>query len=104
MSIQILRTKRDKQQWAARWSNAPQQNFCFITVDDLIQKHPEYTQHRMLLRQIAQLPDRLCTTCGQFNVWKIIMDKMPDNDMCFTCITGETDASEDYELLPERSI
>ena len=86
--------------WASRWTNASKQNFCFITVKTLIKKHSEYASQQALMTRIANLPDRLCANCGQFNVWKMIMDKMPTNDMCFTCITGETDASADYELLP----
>ena len=96
----ILRTSAQKKQWASRWTNAPKQNFCFITVKTLIKKHPEYATQREMMTKIANLPDRLCSVCGQFNVWKMVRDKIPDNDMCFTCITGETAASDDYELLP----
>lgn len=83
-----------------RFMQAPRQNFSYITVDELIEKYPEYKPQAALLRKIANRKDRLCTNCRQFYVWKFVMDKMPDNDMCFTCITGETDASDDYELKP----
>ena len=36
-----------------------------------------------------------CDNCSNPR-WKLI-----DNDLCFSCTTGETDASEDYELLQE---
>ena len=34
-----------------------------------------------------------CEVCGQ-PVWRFA-----DTDLCFTCTTGEADASEDYELV-----
>ena len=38
----------------------------------------------------------LCEICKVEKVWKMV-----DTDMCFSCTTGEADASEDYELLQE---
>ena len=86
--------------WASRFVHAPKQNFTYVTVNEFLRKYPEYESQRVRFEQIAALPDRRCVDCGQFNVWKIVMDKMPTNDMCFTCITGETDASGDYEIQP----
>lgn len=40
------------------------------------------------------LLDEECMVCGQ-PIWKLV-----DTGMCFTCTTGEADASEDYELIP----
>ena len=37
-----------------------------------------------------------CTQCGQ-NIWAI-GSGITGIDMCFTCITGEADDSDDYEL------
>ena len=93
-------TDRHITQWAQRFLDAPRQNFSFVTVDQLIREKPSEKKHEGRLREIAKLPDRLCANCGQFNVWKFVMVEMPENDMCFTCITGETDASDDYELVP----
>ena len=90
--------------WAARFTHAPRQNFTYLTVDQLIQQYPQYTSKRDFWTQVAHQRDRLCSVCGQFNVWKLVMDKMPKNDMCFTCITGETDASEDYEIIPDGQV
>lgn len=99
VGIQVHRQgSKSLKRWAARFNQAPRQNFTYITVAQLIKQYPEYQPQRTLLEKIAALPDRLCTNCEQFNVWKFVMDKIPDNEMCFTCITGETDASEDYEL------
>jgi len=75
-----------------------QHNFELITVDAYLKKYPQYEKDRKRMGEIVDLPDRACHHCGQFNVWKCVMVEMPDNDMCFTCITGESDASEDYEL------
>ena len=33
-----------------------------------------------------------CCNCDE-HIWKLL-----DNDMCFSCTTGEADASDDYEL------
>ncbi len=35
-----------------------------------------------------------CEVCGMNPVWR-----MTGLEMCFTCTTGEADASEDYELI-----
>ena len=37
-----------------------------------------------------------CEQCGERPVWKLA-----DCDLCFTCTTGETDSSRDYELIEE---
>ena len=36
----------------------------------------------------------LCEVCKANPVWKFV-----DTGMCFACTTGETDASDDYELI-----
>ena len=35
-----------------------------------------------------------CSACGTNDIWKII-----DSGMCFPCTTGESDGSQDYELI-----
>ena len=99
MGSSMKRQQTDRERWAARFNQAPRQNFCYITIAHYLNKYPQHGQEQQLQR-IAALPNRLCVNCGQFNVWKLIMTQMPENDMCFTCITGETDAREDYELVP----
>ena len=37
-----------------------------------------------------------CDNCGN-PVWRLA-----ELSMCFSCVTGESDASNDYELLEER--
>jgi hypothetical protein len=41
----------------------------------------------------AEAPPALCYICEVGNVWRLAM-----SGMCFTCTTGEADASDDYEL------
>lgn len=45
-------------------------------------------------RELAQ-KEGACEVCGN-PIWKIA-----DTGMCFSCTTGETDASDDYELKGE---
>ena len=51
---------------------------------------------RQTEQYFKDLSDRLegvqCSNCSN-KVWK-----MADLDMCFSCVTGETDASNDYEI------
>ena len=88
-------------QWAAKFVNAPKQNFHYITVAEYIKIEPSKAKDRQRLEALTRKPDELCVDCGHFYIWKAVQVEMPDNDMCFTCITGETDASEDYELCPQ---
>ena len=37
--------------------------------------------------------NRTCFVCDE-KVWKLV-----NTDLCFTCTTGESDASDDYELI-----
>ncbi len=37
-----------------------------------------------------------CENCGA-PIWRLV-----NNGMCFTCTTGESDASDDYELIAEK--
>lgn len=37
--------------------------------------------------------DNMCEVCESEKVWKLV-----DTGMCFSCTTGEADASDDYEL------
>lgn len=50
------------------------------------------------LRAKANAPDRKCEVCGQLPAWKF-----GGLGMCFPCTTGETDASNDFELLPDQA-
>ena len=44
-------------------------------------------------KQLAK-NNSLCEVCKVNPVWKLA-----DTGMCFACTTGETDASNDYELI-----
>lgn len=64
-----------------------------------------YKQHRDLndnddrtlewYRNAANKTNKECINCGR-PIWRMCADL----EMCFTCITGESDASDDYELEP----
>jgi hypothetical protein len=43
----------------------------------------------------AKMTDVECMNCGR-PIWRMVANL----GMCFTCITGESDASDDYELEP----
>lgn len=68
-------------------------NFNFITVEDFIKAHPDEAKNRDHLNQISKQRNSRCQ-CGQENVWRY-----GEADLCFTCTTGEADASDDYELI-----
>lgn len=68
----------------------------YITPSKLLKKHPNSELSLIELQAIANQPDAICPTCGNEPVWKY-----GQCGMCFTCTTGEADASDDYELIPE---
>ena len=72
-------------------------NFCYITPSEFLKKHPGSKIPLDELQRRANQPDKPCENCGQ-PAWKY-----GDEGMCFPCTTGETDASNDYELVPETS-
>lgn len=65
-------------------------NFIFITPEDYfkIDKHLSLAELRRRARSKGG-----CEVCGQ-PVWKLA-----GTGLCFTCTTGEADASNDYELF-----
>lgn len=69
-------------------------NFTYTTPSELVRKHPDGINFQELKRR-SRLPDKECENCNQL-AWKYA-----DNGLCFSCTTGESDASEDYELVPE---
>jgi hypothetical protein len=46
------------------------------------------------IRELACVPDSMCLVCGMQKAWRYA-----GFGLCFTCTTGETDASKDYELV-----
>lgn len=66
-----------------------------ITPEQAKEFHDQYNPKNMLPLSYWQKRAKLkarCFVCGQ-PVWK-----WGQTDMCFTCTTGEADASDDYEL------
>lgn len=45
-------------------------------------------------QKAAKKTDAECFNCGR-PIWRIV-----DCGMCFSCVTGESDASDDFELEP----
>ena len=70
-------------------------NFCFITPEKMIKQYPDEAKKFKRYKHLASLPDKLCEVCKQETAWK-----MAETGMCFSCTTGESDASDDYELIP----
>lgn len=72
-------------------------NFIYITPTELLKTHPNCESTLEQLQDLAMQEDEECANCNNL-VWKY-----GGLDMCFTCITGEVDASEDYELIPDNA-
>lgn len=69
--------------------------FNYVTPSQLIKEHPDKAKNYSELVRKSRMSNRTCINCDM-PVWKFV-----DLDMCFTCVTGESDPSDDYELLPE---
>ena len=74
-------------------------DFSMVSADeyfDLCESDPRTAGHhtRKELHENARARGS-CENCGQ-PIWRLV-----NNGMCFTCTTGESDASDDYELIPE---
>jgi hypothetical protein len=79
-----------------RHSHGPQDFAEYITPEKAYEDHcaindpPVWTLEDF--KRAARNKKR-CIVCGA-PVWRLVMQ-----DMCFSCTTGESDASEDYELI-----
>lgn len=64
--------------------------FTYVTPEQMFEADPQRT-----LQEYQELAknDGICEVCDG-PVWKLA-----DTGLCFPCTTGETDASEDYELI-----
>ncbi len=62
----------------------------YITPEKAFEMMPNFTLKQY--RQMAK-DNGMCDVCGR-PVWRL-----SGLGMCFTCITGESDAGEDYELI-----
>lgn len=70
-------------------------NFTFITPTEFKHKHPDSPRSLEELQALASKPDQTCENCDEL-AWKFV-----DISLCFSCTTGEADASNDYELIPD---
>jgi len=70
-------------------------DFTMISADEYFmlegQSHTREELHRM-----ARTTGK-CEVCGSLPIWRLAQ-----TGMCFPCTTGESDASEDYELIQEN--
>lgn len=67
-------------------------NFHFITPEEYVKKNGEGDHTLKELKKIANMKAQECMNCNE-DVWKLV-----GLGMCFSCITGEWDASKDYEI------
>jgi len=68
-------------------------NFSFITPEEYHRKYPndkEFTLEE--LKKLQKRKASVCQNCDE-REWK-----MADCGLCFSCTTGESDASDDYEI------
>lgn len=70
-------------------------NFILITPEELKLKRPDYERPLEELQAIAKRPARKCMQpfCDELE-WKFA-----ETGLCFSHTTGESDASQDYELV-----
>jgi hypothetical protein len=67
-------------------------DFNYITPEEAAAMGPETVEYyKTLARKSVR-----CSVCRQ-PAWKYA-----DTGLCFPCTTGESDASDDYELLPQE--
>jgi len=76
-------------------------SFTMISLDKAVEIHcganPSHEPDDVRAQFEEALSNRelgeMCETCGDLPVWVC-----SDSGMCFPCTTGESDASEDYEI------
>lgn len=69
--------------------------FTYVTPREYLALRPEGdTRPLAELERLARL-DRMCENCGQPE-WRLA-----GVGLCFSCVTGHADPSDDYELRPE---
>lgn len=66
-----------------------------LTPSEYLKRYPVMEKQHTLKQLEAMAKSKgLCDVCGQENIWKL-----GACGMCFTCTTGESDASDDLELV-----
>jgi hypothetical protein len=63
-----------------------------ITPERAHELNPQFSVTEYVLRAMRS---RTCEGCGHHPEWRYV-----GLGLCFSCVTGETDASDDYELIP----
>lgn len=72
-------------------------NFNLVTPEEYIKSGNDSRNLSLeKLRKIANKKAKPCIVCGQPE-WKLV-----EQGMCFSCTTGESDSSDDYELIPSK--
>jgi hypothetical protein len=73
-------------------------NFERISKEKWLKLHssvkPQDLEHWIYLRDVKKVP---CIVCGNTPIWAAC-SCIVEWAGCFSCITGESDASEDYEV------
>jgi len=67
-------------------------DFHYITPEDFLKENPDSKHTLKYLKKLARNRGT-CENCD-LPIWKFA-----DTGMCFPCTTGESDASDDYELI-----
>lgn len=79
-------------------------NFVFVELEKYLKiqykTKEKMDEHRPIIQHWVELRDNStpCEVCGCTPIWAT-GSAMIDDAMCFTCITGESDASDDYEVI-----
>lgn len=69
----------------------------YLTPSEYMKRYPKINSDTIEeLKKLSQSKG-LCDTCGNEEIWKL-----GGCGMCFTCTTGESDASDDFELVEEK--
>jgi len=66
-------------------------NLIPVTPEEMVEMHPD--EDLANLRRLAKTTGK-CEVCGKNDIWRY-----GGTGMCFPCTTGETDGSNDYELI-----
>lgn len=75
--------------------NKGPQSFVMISAEDYY-KVESNTHSLEELHDYAKVKG-MCEVCGSLPIWRL-----GNTGMCFPCTTGESDASDDYELILEE--
>lgn len=69
-------------------------NFYLVTPEKYVKENGEKYHTLKELKKIAKRKAQDCISCDNEVEWKLV-----GTGLCFSCTTGEADASEDYEII-----